>query len=141
VYVNLGVSITKVRRDIPIVSHTVVQAALHGSPKETALIMSIYNEGGPDPALLASLRQAIGARYLVLSRLSYDQHPVGSPANTVESTLAGTVSLLDMVSGQVVWEGKFTSTKSGVDSLISPLPSVHAQPFFSTIVDAWPSGS
>jgi hypothetical protein len=138
VYQGLSASIRHVRSDLPLVSNDVVQKAAAGAPQELGTIMGVYSDGVVDPALLASLRSSLGARYLVLSRLSYEQRPVGG-LSTVESTLSGTVSLLDAESGHVVWAGKFTSTRSGIDSMNAPHPSSLAVPFFSTIVDGWPS--
>jgi len=70
--------------------------------------------------------------YLILSRLHYEQKPVSGLApvsgqvpiggsqpvdgDVVESTLSGSVAILDSRSAQVVWEGRFSSTRSGVDT-------------------------
>lgn len=130
------------REDIPLASSAMHDQALQGALKEEALFMQVYDQGGADPSKLAALKQSasLNARYFVLSRLHYEQetHAGSTMGNTVQSTLSGRVSIVDTTSGAVVWEGEFSSTRSGVDNLVDPHPSAHALPFFSTFVDAWP---
>jgi len=129
------------RQDIPIASNATHDRALQGALEEEAKFMRVYEDGGTDPSKLAELKAGLDARYFALSRLHYEQvaHGAGSMGgNTVESTLSGKVSIVDTTTGAVVWEGEFSSTRSGVDTLVDPHPSAHALPFFSTFVRAWP---
>jgi hypothetical protein len=130
------------REDIPLASSAAHDRALQGALEEEAVFMRVYDEGGTDPSRLAQIKASLNARYFVLSRLHYEQlaHGGGSMAgNTVESTLSGKVSIVDTTSGAIVWEGEFSSTRSGVDNQVDPHPSAHALPFFSTFVRAWPN--
>ncbi len=108
-------------------------------------MLRIYDVSGSDPNAFAEYRQSLNVRYVILSRLNYDQRVVGGggrlPNRTTESTLSGTVSILDVTEGHVVWEGKFSTTRSGIDTIVDPSPSVHALPFFSTFVKAWPGAT
>ncbi|MDC3957419.1 hypothetical protein [Polyangium jinanense] len=129
------------RQDIPIVSNAEHDQALQGALQEEAKYLRVYEEGGTDPSRLAELKTSLNARYFVLARLHYEQvvHGAGSMGgNAVESTLSGKVSIVDTTSGAIVWEGEFSSTRSGVDTQVDPHPSAHGLPFFSTFVRAWP---
>ena len=136
-------AVQQLREDIPVMSNPTLNKALEGSLEEEAVMLRIYDITGSDPNAFTEYRQSLGARYLILSRLNYDQRDVGGggrlPNSTTESTLSGTVSILDVTEGRVVWEGKFSTTRSGVDTIVDPSPSVHALPFFSTFVKAWPA--
>ncbi|MRG97931.1 hypothetical protein [Polyangium spumosum] len=130
------------RQDIPIASNAEHDRALQGALEEESKFLRVYEEGGTDPSRLANLKASLDARYFVLSRLKYEQSVHGGGrmgGNTVESTLTGKVSLVDTTSGAVVWEGEFSSTRSGVDTMVDPHPSAHALPFFSTFVRGWPA--
>jgi len=129
------------REDINLVSSAKHDRALQGALAEEAVFLRVYDEGGTEPSRLAELKAAAGARYFALSRLHYEQatHGGNLGGNIIESTLSGKVSLVDTTTGAVVWEGEFSSTRSGVDTLVDPHPSRHALPFFSTFVRAWPN--
>lgn len=131
------------REDIPVVSSAKLDKALNGSLEEEAEFVKIYEPGGMDPAAIAALGQSMGVRYLILTRLNYDQRAVGGGGrmanSTTESTLNGDVSILDSTTGHVVWQGKYSSTKSGIDTVVDPSPGKHGLPFFSTFVNTWPA--
>jgi hypothetical protein len=139
---NLGRALKQNREDIPIVSTPQLEKARNGGLEEEAAMLKIYEQGGTEPNALASYRETIGARYLILSRLHYEQkaiHGGGQLTDAVESTLSGNVSIVDTTTAHVVWEAHFETTRSGMDTLVDPSPSRHALPFFSTIVNAWPA--
>lgn len=129
------------RQDIPIASNAAHDRALQGALEEETKFLRVYEDGGTTPDRLAEFKASLDARYFVLSRLHYEQEVHGGGrmgGDTVQSTLSGKVSIVDTTSGAVVWEGEFSSTRSGVDTLVDPHPSAHALPFFSTFVRAWP---
>jgi len=138
-------AVQQLRNDIPVMSNPTLNKALEGSLEEESVMLRIYDITGSDPNAFTEYHQSLGARYVILSRLNYDQRVVGGggrlPNNTTESTLSGNVSILDVTNGRVVWEGKFSTTRSGVDTVVDPSPSVHALPFFSTFVKAWPEAT
>lgn len=125
------------RQDIPIASNAEHDRALQGALQEEAKYLRVYEDGGTDPSRLAELKASLDARYFVLARLHYEQ-AMRMGGSTTESTLTGKVSIVDTTSGAVVWEGEFSSTRSGVDTMVDPHPSAHALPFFSTFVRGWP---
>lgn len=131
------------REDIPLVSSDKINNAFNGSLEDEAELLKIYEKGAMDANAIAAFGQSIGARYLVLTRLNYDQRAVGGGGrmanSTTESTLNGDVSILDTTTGNIVWQGTFSSTKSAIDTIVDPSPSKHGLPFFSTFVKAWPA--
>lgn len=140
-------AIQQLRADIPMVTNDSHNKALNLSLEEEAQWLKVYeyDASNPNPEQLAQYKESLGARYLILSRLNYDQRIGGGggrmPSSTVESTLTGRVSILDMTTGRTVWEGEFASTRGGMDTISDPRPSAHALPFFSTFVKDWPGGA
>ena len=140
-------AIVQLRSDIPSLTNPAHTRAIQGSIDDEAVFLRAYDydEKTGDPKSLESFRESLGARYLILSRLHYEQQVAGTGQSmghsTVESTLSGTVSILDTNTGKTVWAGTFSSTRGGVDTLVDPRPSAHALPFFSTFVKEWPGGS
>jgi hypothetical protein len=139
-------AIQQLRKDIPMTTNDSHTKALNLALEEEAQWLRVYDYDptNPKPELLQQYRETLAARYLILSRLNYDQRTGGGggkmPSSTTESTLSGRVSILDMTTGRTVWEGEFSSTRGGMDTISDPRPSAHALPFFSTIVKAWPGG-
>ena len=131
-------AVQQTREDIPLVSTATLNDAISGDLDQEAKLLQIYDAKLDDPKAIAPFHDSIPARYLVLSRLNYDQHSVGD-GRLVESTLTGNVSILDTTTGRIVWEGKFSSTKSGIDTVMDPSPSKHGLAFFSTFVNGWPA--
>jgi len=136
--VKLIRAVQQSREDIPLATNTVLHQAHQGALEEEAKFLHVYDDGGTDPSRLAPLKESLDARYFVLSRLHYDQTTHGGASTIVESTLSGKVSIVDTTTGAAVWEGEFSTTRSNIDNLVDPHPSVHALPFFSTFVRAWP---
>lgn len=131
-------AVRQTREDIRLVASPTMNDALNGSLDSEAKMLQIYDAKLDDPKAIAPFIESIPARYLVLTRLNYDQHSVGD-GQLVESTLTGNVSILDATNSRIVWEGKFSSTKSGIDTVVDPSPSKHGLAFFSTFVNGWPA--